>query len=164
VLSLAITPLDIRNKKFRKTFRGYDEEEVDDFINQIVNQYESLFKENIELKESLAAKESNIGQYKDLEDTLKKTLVVAQQAADGTKQCASREADIIVQEARLKAEQIVAGAEEKAKNLLKSYEDVQKQAMEFKVKIRSYLQSQLDLVGDFKCMEISIGDSEKTEG
>ncbi len=145
---MTLTPLDIHNKEFRKSFRGYDEEEVDEFLDQITKEYEKLFKENIELKEALAAKESNIGQYKDLEETLKKTLVIAQQTADEMKQGAAREAELIIKEAELKAEQIAAAAEEKARSFLREYEDIQKRTREFRIKLRSFLQSQLALLNE----------------
>lgn len=145
---MALTPLDIHNKEFCKSFRGYDEEEVDEFLDQLVKDYEKLYKENLELRETLAAKDSNIGQYKDLEDTLKKTLVVAQQTADDLKAGAVRESEVIIKEAQLKAEQIIALAEEKAKSHLREYEDIQKETQKFKVKFRSFLMSQLDLLDD----------------
>ena len=145
---MALTPLDIHNKEFRKTFRGYDEEEVDEFLDQLVKDYERLYKENVELREALAAKDSNIDQYKDMEDTLKKTLVVAQQTADDLKSGAVRESEVIIKEAQLKAEQIIALAVEKANAHLRGYEDLQKEAQKFKVKFRALLLSQLDLIGD----------------
>jgi len=145
---LVFTPLDIHNKEFRKAFRGYDEEEVDGFLDQLVKDYEKLYKENLDLRETLAAKDSNIGQYKDLEDTLKKTLVVAQQTADDLKSGAVRESEIIIKEAQLKAEQIIALAEEKAKSHLREYQDIQKETQKFKAKLRAFLLSQLDLIND----------------
>ncbi len=151
---MALTPLDIHNKEFRKAFRGYDEEEVDEFLDHIVHEYETVYKENVNLKETLAAKESNIGQYKDLEDTLKKTLVIAQQTAEELKQNAAREAETILHEARLKAEQTVAAAAEKGRSILQEYEEVQKQAQVFRVKFRSFLQSQLALVEEHDRQEI----------
>jgi len=147
VLALTLTPLDIHNKEFRKSFRGYDEEEVDEFLDYVVKEYEKMFKENIELKEALAAKDSNIDQYRDLEETLKKTLVIAQQTSDDMKQGAAREAELIIGEARLKGEQIVAAAEEKAKSLLRKYEEIQKEEQLFKSKFRALLRSQLELIG-----------------
>ena len=151
---MALTPLDIRNKEFRKTFRGYDEEEVDDFLDKVVNEYEKIFKENAELKEAVAAKDSNIGQYKDLEDTLQKTLVIAQQTADDIRQAAVREADVIIKEAKLKAEQVVAGADETSRSVLKDYEELQKQANILRVKLRSFLLSQLELIGSDESLEL----------
>ncbi|HWI54708.1 MAG TPA: DivIVA domain-containing protein [Desulfobacteria bacterium] len=141
-----MTPLDIHNKEFRKAFRGYEEQEVDEFLDLVVREYERLYKENIDLKEALAAKDSNIGQYKDLEDTLKKTLVVAQKTADDMKDNAVREAEVIVGEARLKAEKIILEAGEKARTALLDYENIRKQSLEFKVRFRTLLRSQLELV------------------
>lgn len=145
---MALTPLDIHNKEFSRSFRGYNEEEVDEFLDEIVRDYEVLYKENVNLKEMLASKDSNIGQYKDLEDTLKKTLVVAQQTAEDIKTNASREAEVILQEARLKAEQTIAAAEEKGHHLVSSYESLQKQTRQLRVKMRSFLQSQLALLDE----------------
>lgn len=156
---MALTPLDIHNKEFRRVFRGYDEEEVDEFLDQVVREYEKIFKENAELREALAAKESNIDKYRDLEETLQKTLVIAQQTAEDIKQGAAREAELIVREARLKAEQVVAAAEEKAKSLLREYEDVQKQTQVFKAKLRSMLRSQLDLIGSEDDIRLDVGDT-----
>ena len=152
---MALTPLDIHNKEFRKAFRGYEEEEVDEFLDQLAKEYETVYKENLNLKEMLATKDSNIGQYKDIEDTLKKTLVVAQQTADEMRASATREAEVILQEARLRAEQMAAAAEEKARKILKDYEDVQKDAQIFRVKFRSFLQSQLALIDDSGRSEFS---------
>jgi len=156
---LTLTPLDIHNKEFRKVFRGYDEEEVDGFLDLVVKEYEKIFKENADLKEALAARESNIGQYKDLEETLKKTLILAQQTADDVKQAANRDAEVIIREAQLKAEQIIAAAAEKAKDVLREYEDIQKQSQVFRVKFRSFLLSQLDLIGDGEEVKISVVES-----
>lgn len=155
---MTLTPLEIHNKEFRKSFRGYDEEEVDEFLDQLVKDYEKLYKENLELREALAAKDSNIGQYKDLEDTLKRTLVVAQQTADDLKSAAVRESEVLIKEAQMKAEQVMAAAEEKAKSLLREYEEIQKEAQKFKVKFRSLLLSQLDLVSD---REIAVAEQTK---
>lgn len=145
---MALTPLDIHNKEFGRSFRGYNEEEVDEFLDEIIRDYEDIYKENANLKEMVASRESNIGQYKDLEDTLKKTLVVAQQTAEDIKTNATREAEVILQEARLKAEQIVAAAEEKGHDLVISYESLQKQAHQLRIKLRSFLQSQLAMIDE----------------
>lgn len=145
---MTITPLDIYNKEFRKTFRGYEEEEVDDFLDTVVKEYEKIFKENIELKEALALKDSNIDQYKELEETLKKTLVVAQKTADNLQDGAVKEAELVIREADLKAEQIIVAARKKAEVLLQEYEEVRKQSQEFKIRFRTLLKSHLELIGE----------------
>ncbi|WP_418790534.1 DivIVA domain-containing protein [Phosphitispora sp. TUW77] len=145
---MTLTPLDIHNKQFRKAFRGYDEEEVDEFFDRVVKEYETLFKENARLKEALEAKDSDIGTYRELEQTLQKTLVIAQQTADEMKHGAHREADAVIQEARLKAEQIIAAAEEKVKNIIKEYENIKKETQVFRVNFRAFLRSHMELIGE----------------
>lgn len=159
---MALTPLDIHNKEFSKAFRGYNEEEVDEFLDEIVRDYEVIYKDNVNLKEMLANKDSNIGQYKDLEETLKKTLVVAQQTSEDIKANASREAEVILHEARLKAEQLIAAAEEKGHDLVKSYESLQKQAQQLRVKLRSFLQSQLAMI-DEKENLLAVDDEQQSQ-
>ena len=77
-----ITPLDIQNKEFKKSFRGYKESEVDQFLDEIIEDYEKLYKENIELKDKILILTEQIKQYNNLEETLKDTLIVAQSTAD----------------------------------------------------------------------------------
>ena len=77
-----ITPLDIQNKQFKRAFRGYKEGEVDEFLDEIIIDYEKIYKENIELKDKILMLSEQIKYYKNLEETLKDTLVVAQNTAD----------------------------------------------------------------------------------
>lgn len=153
---MSLTPLEIHKKEFKKAFRGYEEEEVDEFLDTVVKDYEKIYKENIELKEALAAKDSNIGQYRDLEDTLKKTLVIAQKTADDMKEGAAREVEVLIKEARLKAEQIIMAAEEKASTIMKDYENTRKQFQEFKVNFRVLLMSQLELISGKNVYDMEI--------
>ena len=76
-----LTPMDIHNKDFKRSFRGYNEDEIDDFLDQVVNDYEKLFRENDRLKEELERAHKDNEQYKQLEKNLKDTLLVAQKTA-----------------------------------------------------------------------------------
>lgn len=58
---MSLSPLDIHNKVFGKAFRGYDEEEVNEFLVVVGKEYEKVYKENLELKEQLSKKDSNTG-------------------------------------------------------------------------------------------------------
>ena len=78
-----ITPLDIENKKFAKQMlNGYNVDEVDDFLDEITKDYEKLYKENADLKKDTDQLNTNMGKYKNLEDTLKNTLIMAQNEDD----------------------------------------------------------------------------------
>jgi len=69
-----ITPLEIQNKEFKKAMRGYKEDEVDVFLDQVMIDYEKLYKENMELKEKLELAHHQMDKYKDIEETLKNLL------------------------------------------------------------------------------------------
>ncbi len=85
-----LTPLDIHNKEFKKGFRGYDESEVDEFLDLIVAEFERLVRQNDELQATISGLESRLEHYKGLEETLKNSIVLAQKTADETRECAHR--------------------------------------------------------------------------
>jgi len=104
---MKLTPLDIRHKEFKRGMRGYADVEVDEFLDEVADEYERLFKENIDLTERLESTQEKIVQYKRIEETLQKTLVSAQASAEELKQNATKEAQLILRDAELKARQMV---------------------------------------------------------
>ena len=87
-----LTPTDIHNKDFKKSFRGYDPDQVDDFLDQIVNDYERLYRENSKLKDDLERKERDVERMRQLEGNLQDTLVVAQRTAEEVTRTARQKA------------------------------------------------------------------------
>ena len=77
---MALTPLDIHNKEFSKGFRGYDEDEVNEFLDQVIKDYEILIREKKELEEQLNEMADRIGHFNTIEGTLNKSIVIAQEA------------------------------------------------------------------------------------
>jgi cell division initiation protein len=104
---MKLTPLDIRHKEFKRGMRGYADVEVDEFLDQIADEYERLFKENIDLQERVEALEDKVAGYRRIEETLQKTLVNAQANAEEQKQNANKQAQLVLQDAELKARQLV---------------------------------------------------------
>ena len=92
---MLLTPLDIQNKEFRRAFRGYHDEQVDEFLDQIIKDYTELMNESIVLKEQVEGLRGQLGQYHQLEETLNKTLIVAQQTAEEVRSNARKEAEVI---------------------------------------------------------------------
>ena len=80
-----LTPLDIENKRFSKSIKGYNLDEVDDFLDQLTIDYEKLYKENNELKNQLEDSKKDLEHYKNVEQTLQNTLIMAQSTADDIK-------------------------------------------------------------------------------
>ena len=79
---MKLTPLDIHHKEFRHSLRGYNEEQVDQFLDEVADEFERLFKENIDLAEKLEAANERVRGYQAMEATLNNTMVAAQQSAE----------------------------------------------------------------------------------
>ncbi len=136
---MALTPLEIHNKEFRRAFRGYSEQEVDSFLDQVVEEFEAMIRE----KERLQAE---IQQYRHLEETLKQTLVVAQKAAEELKSNARKEAELILKEARLQAENILQEAKAQVARVVQEYEGLKKEMGLFRTRVRTLIQGYLELL------------------
>lgn len=90
---MKLTPMDISNKEFKRGLRGYNPDEVDDFINEIIENYEELYKDNSRLKEKLSSATEQIQHYAKIESTIQNTLVLAQNAAEQAKSSSERSRD-----------------------------------------------------------------------
>ncbi len=142
-LKLSITPLDIQNKEFERAFRGYDIEDVDDFLDRIAKDLEQLIGEKKELAEQITQLQEKNKNYQKLEETMHNAIVVAQETADEVKQNAKREADLIRREAEREAKQIVEDSRYRANKIMAEQEELFKQAQLFKMRFRSFIEAQL---------------------
>ena len=106
-----ITPMDSHNKTFSKKLRGYADDEVNSFLEEVASDYERIYREHREMEEQMDSLKSRLAHYEKMEATMSSTLVMAQETAENVKTTAKKEADVIVREAQNKAAQIVAGAE-----------------------------------------------------
>ncbi|CUH94271.1 hypothetical protein P22_0337 [Propionispora sp. 2/2-37] len=141
-----LTPLDIHNQEFKRSFRGYNEEEVDDFLDKVIKDYEQLYRENIELKESLDRLNSKLEHFQNMENTLHNTLVIAQETAEEVKLNAKKETELLIKEAEIRAQKMVEEAMGKVRRMTGEYEEIQKQAQIFRTRLRSLLQAQLEMI------------------
>lgn len=142
-----LTPLDIENKKFSKQMmNGYNVEEVDDFLDELTEDYEKLYKESAENKNKLEGLMASVEKYKNIENTLQNTLVMAQTTADDVKNAAKKEAEQIINEAQAEAKQAAMKLEQEIALKKKELEDLEKQFDVYKAKMESLLISQLELL------------------
>ncbi len=108
---MRVTPMDIRQQQFhRKSFRGYDREEVEGFLEEVASDYEELVRENDLLKEQLAALEERVRGMEEEERLLRETLLAAQKLAEEYKEQARKSAELIVREAEQMAEHVMEAA------------------------------------------------------
>ncbi|MTI47754.1 DivIVA domain-containing protein [Sporosalibacterium faouarense] len=141
-----LTPLDIQNKEFKKGMRGYKETDVDSFLDEVIVDYEKLYKENMELKEKINMLNDQIKHYNDIEETLQNTLVVAQSASEEVKVNAREKAEVIIREAEENARKIIAKANNEVLDVKREYENTKKDISIFKTRFKSFLHSQLESI------------------
>lgn len=146
-----LTPLDIENKRFSKqVMNGYNVNEVDDFLDELTLEYEKLYKENAELKQKREELGTDVDKYKDIENTLKSTLVMAQKTADEVTAVAKEQAEQIIKDAEFSAKSSVEELNSQIMLKQKEFEDLKKQFDVYKAKMESLLISQLELLKDVK--------------
>ena len=141
-----LTPLDIQNQDFRKAFRGYNEAEVDEFLEQVLHDYEELYRTNIDLRETTERLKSQIQYFQNLENTLHNTLVVAQEAAEEVKVNARKEADLLRKEAEVESRRIIDEANAQLQRIQTECDELRAQGQLFRSRMRMLAQSQLDLL------------------
>ena len=152
-----LTPLDIENKKFPKSIKGYNVDDVDDFLDELTIAYEKLYKENAEYKTQIESLQKELEHSKKMENTLQNTLVMAQATADqmikkaqksaeDIKSIAQQQADQTVREAQARAKAAVEELDRKEFELKLKFEDAKKNFEVYKTKMEMLLVSQLDLL------------------
>jgi cell division initiation protein len=144
---MPLTPLDIHNKEFSRRLRGYDEDEVNEFLDQIIKDYEALIRENKELQNQVAALQEKLGHFVNIEETLSKTIIVAQEAADELKNNAKKEAQLIIKEAEKNADRIINESLAKSRKVALEVEELKKQAAIYRARFRALVETQLELLG-----------------
>lgn len=148
VAFMPLTPLDIHNKEFNKGFRGYDEDEVNEFLDQVIKDYEIIIREKKELEEKLHDLNDRLGHFSSIEETLNKSIVIAQEAAEEVKRNAQKEAKLIIKEAEKNADRIVNESLSKARKIALEIEDLKKQSKVFRTRFKMLIEAQLDLLNN----------------
>lgn len=153
-----ITPLDIENKRFsRKMMNGYSVDEVDDFLDEIMVDYEKNYKELATTTAKIDELTNALEHYKNIEATLQNTLVMAQSTAEEVKNVAKQQAEQIITEAQREAEEIIRSSKETARRGLdeleqetrrkeQQFNDLKKQFDIYKAKMEALLISQSELI------------------
>ncbi|WP_172187225.1 DivIVA domain-containing protein [Lentilactobacillus kribbianus] len=154
---MVLSPQDIHNKEFSQKMRGYSVDEVNDFLDQIIKDYQIVLQENKDLNSKLNESEDKLKYFNDLKDSLNQSIIVAQEAADKVKSNSKKEAEITNKEAQKQASDIVNAANEKAnrivqetskkaKKLAVETDDLKKNTRVFRQRLQVMLESQLEVI------------------
>ena len=157
-----LTPIEIQGKSFKSGF-GYDKKDVDTFLSDICDSYEKTYKENMELQKRIEVLNNALQHYKVIEKSLQKALVLAQKAADETKETARTSARMIESEARTKAKSIVSDAQNELEAINNKTLALLTQYDLYKAQYKQLARTQLELLksGSFDLKSASIHEISK---
>ncbi|SIT67751.1 DivIVA domain-containing protein [Edaphobacillus lindanitolerans] len=143
---MALTPLDIHNKEFGRSFRGYDEDEVNDFLEQVMKDYEAALDRTKQLEAQLKNEQERVTHFTTIENTLQSSILIAQEAAEEVRRNSQKEAKLIVKEAEKNADRLVNDALSKARRIAIEIEELKKQSKVFRNRFRMLVEAQLELI------------------
>ncbi len=143
---MRITPLDIQQKQFSSRLKGFDMEEVDSFLELIREEMEELLRDNANLREESKRYEKQLKEYKNLETTLKDTLIGTQQMVEDYKNTAKKDAELIKKEAELRADEVLRDAQTKAVKIHEDITDLKGIRRHFKEELKRLIESHLRMM------------------
>ena len=134
---MRITPMDIEQQEFSRSFRGYNEEEVDDFLDKIVKDYEELINERMR---------ERLKEYTEIEESLRSALLSAQKSAEEVKKNVENEAKMIIEKAKMEAEIIKQQASQKEDEIKNEIDNLRRYKFIFKERLKSMLNLYLNMI------------------
>ena len=143
---MSITPNDIHNKDFSTKFKGFDPEEVNDFLEEVKKELETLIRDNKDLEKRVKFNEEKVEYFNSIQETLNKSILVAQEAADRLRENARKDAEIIVFEAEKAAQAMLKEAAEKATEINRETDLIKKETRIFRQRLQILTQTQLDMI------------------
>ncbi|CAA7602870.1 DivIVA family [Acididesulfobacillus acetoxydans] len=140
---MQMTPMDMRGKTFVRRIRGYEPAEVDRFLQEAAEGFEAVYRENFELKETVERLETELANYKTLEELLRQSLVLAQKTAAEVKEAAGREAELIIREAEAESKRRLSQMEEKWTEIQAEIQGLLRRRELVRTQLKSFLEAQL---------------------
>ncbi|MFA1818645.1 DivIVA domain-containing protein [Virgibacillus oceani] len=149
---MSLTPLDIHNKEFTRKFKGYDEDEVNEFLDQVIKDYEMTIREKKDLEEKVNQLNEKLGHFTNIEETLNKSILIAQETAEELTGNATKESKLIIKEAEKNADRIINEALTKSRRISMDVEELKKQAKVFRTRLKMLVEAQMEMIntGDWE--------------
>jgi cell division initiation protein len=139
---------DIAQQTFERRFRGYDVDQVDEFLDTVARHWERLVSELKQTRRDLEQAEERIDEYREREQSLQDSLEMAKKVADEVKEKAERDAELTVADAELEAERILAKAEKQASKLREDIYQLKQQRVRYRAELKSLISGHLEMVED----------------
>ncbi|MCX7714720.1 MAG: DivIVA domain-containing protein [Clostridia bacterium] len=141
-----LTPIDIQNKTFDVKFRGYSCDEVDDFMDMLIKDYEALYKENIALKDRISVLTDAVQQYKSMEETLQNSIILAHNASEDIRRNADAKANSIIKEAELKSEEMLRKTSQDMTNMKNEFASMKMEVESYKARMKGICKGLLEML------------------
>jgi cell division initiation protein len=143
---MRITPLDIRKQEFRRVMRGLDPEEVYAFLSTVADEYETFLNDNKALRERLLELDDKVQEYRNMEKTLRNTLLTAERVTGEATENARREAELIIKEAEIEAEKAFRNIKNDAMKFRADLQDLKRQKETYLARLKMLVESHLKIV------------------
>ena len=143
---MRITPMDIEQQEFSRSFRGYNEEEVDDLLDKIVKDYEELINENLKLNEEIERMQEKLKEFSQIEETLRSALLNAQKSAEEMKERVEDEAKVIIEKAEMEAKALKQQVFQREDQVKNEVDNLRRYKFIFKEKFKSMLNLYLKMI------------------
>lgn len=143
-----LTPIDIQNKDFSKKVRGYDPNEVDDFLDEIIKDYQQLLKDNQTLKTKISMLTKTVENYKSIENSMTKSVEMAKETARDIKENAAAEAQMIINNAKLDASRLAKQIDDEHIKRHNEMIKVKSETDMYKARVKTMCQSMIKMLDD----------------
>jgi cell division initiation protein len=141
-----ITPIDIQQKQFHVTFRGFEQKEVEAFLDQVREEMEALMREVAELREFRQVYDDRMSEVHQKEETVKNTMVMTQKLMEDQKDNARREAALVIKDAEIRSQQIIGSVHEQKMKLEADIQNLKRMRHHFLEDVKKVVQMHLEMV------------------
>jgi cell division initiation protein len=155
---IKVTPIDIQQKRFHVGFRGFDQTEVEMFLDLVRDEMETLVREVMELREFRQTYDERVRELTAKEETVKNTLLMTQKLVEDLKENARKEGSLIIKDAEVRSQQIVGDSQQEKVALEADILNLKRHKHHFLQDLKKVIQMHLEMV----CFEES-GDEVKEE-
>ena len=142
---MKVSPITIKRQEFNKSFRGYDPEEVQAFLDKLSDDFDELQKENDTLKEELETANTHLAEFRRIEKNLQDTLLKAQESSSKAMDSVKKQSGLMIKEAEIKANQILEKARESANEIRDAVIRLREERDLLISKIKAMIESQAHL-------------------
>lgn len=141
-----LSPLEVQRKEFSRSMRGYKEQEVDMFLNEVMETLEKYVNENLEMKERLERSEKDLNRYSLMERTLSETLVIAKKTGDDLITSAQQKAELIIRTAEEEAKRRIHETDQELQLVKVRHEEARRDLITYRTRFRTMVQAQLEML------------------